>query len=158
MDERIIALIERRELKEKLFMELEQRLLDDRMKMRFKLWFHERVKPLLPKGWTVSFWPGFYFSRWKSPGEEKTNPQYVAEFQLVCQMVEKVMKVKLFKAPNFFGKELISLSGSAWYSLSPHCTLHVDVTLYETKECQIVVKQKLVDEGELLNDCLGGGG
>lgn len=156
MDEKILALIERRVLKEKLFEELERHRLDDRMKMRFKLWFYGRAKSLLPEGWTVDFWPGLYFSRWKSPGEDKTKPQYVAEFQLVCQVVERVIGAKLCRAPNFFGKDLISLSGTAWYSLAPGCSFHVDVALYETKECQITVKQKMVDEGELLNDCLGG--
>lgn len=148
--------------KEKIYKEIEEMRLDARMKARFAVALYEKVKPLLPQGWGVSFnWTGsLSFYRWKNPGDKPGN--YVAEFKLVRKLLSTATGLA-FKPEAIWsdGSQLLALKAMDMLKIADGnpTYMFINITLYETSECRILVSEKVrtVKEAELLDDCLGGG-
>jgi hypothetical protein len=142
---------------QKTYSEIDNIHADYRMEARIAASLARKIEPLMPAGWDVSYvigmWHGLCLSRHTSIEAGEGSP--LAEFKLVCRLVELATGMKVPKSPWIDGDRLFGIFGTLDYPLARGYNLRISVRLFETKECKLIVRDKLIREAELADDCLG---
>jgi len=139
--------------KQKIYDQLQRTLEDRRMEARIACWIGNKIEPLLPEHWKMEFenWGRLSISR--STCDGSGHP--VEEFKLICKLIESATDQKPKKEIWESNGSITALTATAHFPMADYHNLHIDIRLYDTEECKVNIKKKIIDQAELLDDCLG---
>jgi len=139
--------------KQKVYDEIQQIYEDSRMEAKIACWIAEKIELFLPKGWKTSFviagWRGLCIMRSSFEGGHP-----VEEFKLINKLVEQVTKQKPHKDSWEYEGSITGLLAQFYYPITDNYNLTISVRLFDTKECKTIIKDKMIKQAELLDDCL----
>ena len=101
--------------------------------------FAAKIEPVLPRGWTVSFYPD---SLDVFCPEREDAQAALQEFMYVAKIVEIAIGKKLSRSP-VIGDELYALAANGWLSQN-ETTLYINISQHNTKDCKLRKETKEV--------------